>query len=66
MDRHVYMDRALSSPPLELTAILQRTASLGFGMACETRTGAFLRTMAALKPAGRLVELGTGTGAGTA
>ena len=35
-------------------------------MACEARTGAFLRTLAAMKLGGRMVELGTGTGAGTA
>jgi predicted O-methyltransferase YrrM len=45
---------------------MDRTASLGFGMACDVRTGALLRTIAATKPAGRLVELGTGTGVGTA
>jgi predicted O-methyltransferase YrrM len=62
----VVMDHSALRPPAALGAILERTASLGFGMACETRTGAFLRAMAAMKPAGRLVELGTGTGAGTA
>jgi predicted O-methyltransferase YrrM len=35
-------------------------------MACEPRAGALLRTLAAFKPAGRLLELGTGTGVGTA
>lgn len=31
-------------------------------MASESRTGALLRTLAASKPGGRLLELGTGTG----
>lgn len=35
-------------------------------MTSEPRTGSFLRTLAALKPGGRLLELGTGTGLGTA
>jgi predicted O-methyltransferase YrrM len=34
-------------------------------MSCEPRTGALLRTLAASKPGGRLLELGTGTGVGT-
>lgn len=55
-----------SQPPEALKFIFQRTAELGFGMACENRTGAFLRVLAAMKPGGRLVELGTGTGAATA
>jgi len=35
-------------------------------MACEDSVGALLRTLAASKRGGRLLELGTGTGAGTA
>ena len=35
-------------------------------MASEARTGALLRTVAASKPGGRLLELGTGTGVATA
>ena len=34
-------------------------------MASEPRTGALLRALAASKPAGRLLELGTGTGVAT-
>jgi len=34
-------------------------------MASESRTGALLRVLAASKPAGRLLELGTGTGIAT-
>jgi len=35
-------------------------------MASEDRTGALLRTLAASRPQGRLLELGTGTGVATA
>jgi predicted O-methyltransferase YrrM len=52
--------------PVPLEDILARTHALGFGMASEPRTGALLRTLAASKPAGRLLELGTGTGIATA
>jgi len=57
---------ALLRPPACLERILQRTSEIGFAMASETRTGAILRALAASKPAGRLLELGTGTGVGTA
>ena len=51
-------------PPATLDALLRRTHELGF--ACEARTGSLLRVLAASKPGGRLLELGTGTGVGTA
>lgn len=35
---------------------------MNFNMASEPRTGALLRALAASKPAGRMLELGTGTG----
>ena len=52
--------------PAALGDILDRTRSLNFNMASEPRTGALLRTLAASKPSGRLLELGTGTGVATA
>jgi predicted O-methyltransferase YrrM len=52
-------------PPSRLTPILERTKAIGFGLASETRTGALLRTLAASKPGGRFLELGTGTGVAT-
>jgi predicted O-methyltransferase YrrM len=52
--------------PAALDAILGRTQALKFNMASEPRTGALLRTLAASKPFGRLLELGTGTGMATA
>ena len=52
--------------PAALATILARTEALGFPMPSEPRTGALLRVLAASKPGGRLLELGTGTGLGTA
>jgi predicted O-methyltransferase YrrM len=43
-----------------------RTAALGFDMPSEAGAGALLRLLAASKPGGRLLELGTGTGLATA
>jgi predicted O-methyltransferase YrrM len=59
-------DLARLNPPATLSAIVERTASLAFSMPSEPRTGAMLRLLAASKPAGRLLELGTGTGLSTA
>jgi hypothetical protein len=52
------------SPALPLIAA--RTTELSFNMASEPRTGALLQVLAASKPGGRLLELGTGTGLTTA
>jgi predicted O-methyltransferase YrrM len=52
--------------PAVLPAIEARTAKLKFGMASEPRTGALLQVLAASKPGGRLLEIGTGTGIATA
>ena len=46
--------------------IEKRTAELGFDMPSDMRTGALLKALAASKPHGRLLELGTGTGLATA
>jgi predicted O-methyltransferase YrrM len=40
--------------------------NLDFGMASDPLTGALLATLAASKPGGRFLELGTGTGGATA
>lgn len=53
-------------PPAALARILKRSAEIGFELASEVRTGALLRTLAASKPGGRFLELGTGTGVATA
>src|SRR6185503_15547959 len=46
--------------------ILSETAALGFDMVSEPKVGALLAALAASKPGGRFLELGTGTGHGTA
>jgi predicted O-methyltransferase YrrM len=61
------MDDASRTPePLQLPALLEQTAALKFTMASEPKTGALLRVLAVSKPASRFLELGTGTGVGTA
>src|SRR5436190_908793 len=41
------------------------TAKAGFKKACEPLTGSLLRTLAASKPSGNILEIGTGTGIST-
>jgi predicted O-methyltransferase YrrM len=60
------MDDTPTCIPAALPAIMSDSAALGFAMSCEPRTGALLATLAASKPGGRILELGTGTGAGAA
>ena len=52
--------------PGALGGILGDTEALGFNMTSEPKVGALLAVLAASKPGGRLLELGTGTGHGTA
>jgi predicted O-methyltransferase YrrM len=56
----------LTAPPPALDGIRTDGARLGFTMASEPKTGALLAALAAAKPGGRILELGTGTGVGTA
>jgi len=60
------LEQAVIHPPLLLKQIVARTQALGFNMASEPRTGALLRSLAASKPGGQFLELGTGTGIATA
>ena len=60
------MDDTPARTPLALGNIMTDSAALGFAMSCDARTGSLLATLAACKPGGRLLELGTGTGAGSA
>ncbi len=68
--RHVTLcameDMAYITPPQALGLLIEKTQEIGFSMASEPRTGALLRTLAASKPAGKFLELGTGTGLATA
>jgi predicted O-methyltransferase YrrM len=59
-------DSDLRRQPPAIAGILNDTRTLGFNMASEPRVGALLAALAASKPGGRLLELGTGTGHGTA
>src|SRR5262245_60589642 len=59
-------DQQISLPPAGLSAIHADTERIGFTLASEPKTGALLRTLAASKPRGEFLELGTGTGVGTA
>ena len=52
--------------PGAVAGILEDTQARGFTMASEPRVGSLLAVLAASKPGGRLLELGTGTGHGTA
>jgi predicted O-methyltransferase YrrM len=59
-------DTVLGRMPPALPAILADSTRLGFAMASEPKTGALLAVLAASRPGGRLLEIGTGTGIGTA
>lgn len=52
--------------PATWREIDSRTRASGFDMPSEAGAGAMLRLLAASKPGGRLLELGTGTGLATA
>ena len=47
-------------------ALLESARTLGFTQSSDALTGSFLATLAAGKPGGRFLELGTGVGAGSA
>jgi predicted O-methyltransferase YrrM len=59
-------DHEIIRKPECLEAMLRETERLGFKMASEPKVGALLAALAAAKPGGRFLELGTGTGHGTA
>jgi predicted O-methyltransferase YrrM len=60
------MNRAIERAPAAIRGIQNDTDALGFTMASDPDTGALLAGLAASKPGGRFLELGTGTGLGTA
>jgi predicted O-methyltransferase YrrM len=59
-------DSEIRRHPSAVVPILDDTKALGFSMASEARVGSLLAVLAASKPGGRFLELGTGTGHGTA
>ncbi|RKS06976.1 putative O-methyltransferase YrrM [Nocardiopsis sp. Huas11] len=59
-------DPLVTGRPVALAAIEADTEAIGRTLSCEEPVGRLLRALAAAKPGGRLLELGTGTGAGTA
>lgn len=59
-------DTLITSIPVEYEHIKEDTNELKFTMASDLYTGSLLKTLAASKPAGRFLELGTGTGLATA
>lgn len=59
-------DLEINRRPAAFDAILRDTNALGFNMVSEPKVRAFLAVLAASKPGGRFLELGTGTGHGTA
>lgn len=60
------MTEEINQPlPTTYQDIDQATRLSGFTMASDVLTGSLLRTLAASKPSGRFLELGTGTGLST-
>src|SRR6266704_792192 len=59
-------DHQITDVPSTLDTIRQETERVGFTLGSEPKTGSLLRALAASKPGGQFLELGTGTGVGTA
>ena len=59
-------DSDMRRQPAALTNIVAETAAVGFSMSSEPKVGSLLAALVASKPGGRFLELGTGTGHGTA
>ena len=61
------MNQEINHPlPKAYVAIDKATKASGFTMASDIQTCSLLKTLAASKPAGKFLELGTGTGLSTA
>jgi len=56
------LDTVHLHPPTVLKDLEEATNAIGFTMGSDYLTGSLLRTLAATKPGGQLLELGTGTG----
>lgn len=59
-------DTSNLDPPPIIEQLEEATTAIGFKCASEPLTGSLLRTLAASKPSGKFLEIGTGTGIGTA
>lgn len=59
-------DTVISRQPVAVADIVAEAEALSFNMMSEAKVGALLAVLAASKPGGHLLELGTGTGHGTA
>jgi predicted O-methyltransferase YrrM len=59
-------DELTNTFPAAYSKILKETELAGFTMASDVKTCSLLRTLAATKPNGAFLELGTGTGLSTA
>jgi predicted O-methyltransferase YrrM len=60
------VDDVVQQFPHGYDAIVEATKHSGFTMASDVKTCSLLRTLAATKPSGSFLELGTGTGLATA
>jgi predicted O-methyltransferase YrrM len=59
------VDSIFSDIPVQYENIAEATKAIEFNMASDMQTGSLLKTLAASKPSGRILELGTGTGLAT-
>jgi predicted O-methyltransferase YrrM len=59
------IDSIFSDIPVQYEHIAEATRAIEFNMASDMQTGSLLKTLAASKPFGRILELGTGTGLAT-
>ncbi|MEV6955565.1 hypothetical protein [Streptomyces sp. NPDC051183] len=59
------MDETPNRFPDCLPALRDAAREAGFSMSCDERTGSLLALLAAARPGGRVLELGTGVGEGT-
>ncbi|MDG4857868.1 class I SAM-dependent methyltransferase [Streptomyces sp. T-3] len=60
------MDDTPNHLPAALPVLRAKAREAGFTMSSEDRTGSLLAALAASRPAGRILELGTGVGEGSA
>jgi predicted O-methyltransferase YrrM len=58
-------DREGLNPPPQAALVLAEAEAIGFTLSCDNQTGSLLRTLAASKPGGQFLEIGTGVGYST-